>query len=198
MASGRNGNGGKNKNPSRSFHNLTSNKKNAKSAASAMRKSLMRCSSGFHEDIVGNTATNANNVHVENEWIHTNWFVINFSAVQFLPEQVRRMTGVLVAVVSGMENMNYIDRVFGEGVSVKTPICPAGATWLDRIVCQKEAEIIQEIMLNGQNIDISQTKEVQEQNIRRSIVFSNIVKLQYNEMMEKMKQQQQLSSDQHL
>ena len=53
-------------------------------------------------------------------------------------------------------------------------------------------------MLNGQNIDISQTKEVQEQNIRQSIVFSNIVKLQYNEMMEKMKQQQQLSSDQHL
>ena len=135
------------KNPARSFHNFTSDKKNAKSSASAMRKSLMRCSSGLQDDvrsdiqvtgvgIKGCDAVEMTSGRYELSWMNFEWLVISFSAISFLPEQVRRMAAVVLAVMRGIETIEFIDVAFSEK-TVATPIIPAGANGSTRWFSKK-------------------------------------------------------------
>ena len=130
------------KNPARSFHNLTSDKKVAKSAVATMRKSLMRCSSGLHEDIdISEPSSSSSSLSSSTPatWVASTWLVVHMSAKNFLPEQVRRMVGVLVAVVSGDESLDFVDLVFRENTQqvghacVCTAAAPAAAFWLDHV-----------------------------------------------------------------
>jgi len=131
------------KNPARSFHNFTSRKKVAKSDAAALRKSLMRCASNFQEDIIPDVLQ-----PTDQHWSDTHWMVINFTAVGFLPEQVRRMSAVIMAVVGGRKTMEYIDKAFDIQHTVQTPMVSASAIWLDKVVLQSNAESYHQEMLH--------------------------------------------------
>ena len=136
-----------NKNPARSFHNFTSAKKYAKSDAMAMRKSLMRCASNFQEDIIPSNDASPGSQNTTQNWMQSHWFVVHFSAVSFLPEQVRRMAAVLREVVGGREKMEYIDAAFKIDGRIKTPIINSSSNWLASVKLKNEAETYHQEML---------------------------------------------------
>ena len=178
------------KNPARSFRNFTSDKKNAKSALSAMQKSLMRCSSGLQDDIRGTLKSNRISSALiedhgcpEDSWIFSEWLIISFSAVSFLPEQVRRMVGVIAAVMCGIESIDFIDTLFGDE-PVETSICPAGAIWLDHIVLNQISENFCESMISEPKGTIRSRKSMRQE-IISSIVHNMLNTEGFENMMKK-------------
>ena len=183
----------KHKNPARSFHNFTSSKKVAKSAATAMRKSLMRCSSGFQDDISakgcgggsggsggsggGGSGGNSDD---DESWVDTEWFVVSFSAVSFLPEQVQRMAGVLVSVMRGKVNMDDVDAMFFDEKLVKTPFVPASAIWLDSSVHQIETMALQSEMLRSCGERVRSMREM----IRQAVVGMERNAVEFQKMID--------------
>eukprot|EP00326_Haptolina_ericina_P029256 CAMPEP_0181167960 /NCGR_PEP_ID=MMETSP1096-20121128/3_1 /TAXON_ID=156174 ORGANISM="Chrysochromulina ericina, Strain CCMP281" /NCGR_SAMPLE_ID=MMETSP1096 /ASSEMBLY_ACC=CAM_ASM_000453 /LENGTH=110 /DNA_ID=CAMNT_0023255273 /DNA_START=8 /DNA_END=340 /DNA_ORIENTATION=- len=61
------------------------------------------------------------------------------AAKDFAPQQVRRMAGLLIAVVSGRLGLDYIHKCFGPEL-VPTPLAPAEAMWLDRLQLSPKAQ----------------------------------------------------------
>jgi hypothetical protein len=72
-------------------------------------------------------------------WLDQDCAVIRFSAPDFASQQVRRMAGVLLAVVRGTEPFSYLDRVADGSVRTSTPLVPAEATWLDAVYFKDDA-----------------------------------------------------------
>ena len=64
------------------------------------------------------------------EWRTNDWCEVRFSAKEFGAQQLRRMLGVLVAVVRGTEGDDYLKRCLSPKQRVATPLAPAEATWL--------------------------------------------------------------------
>ena len=65
--------------------------------------------------------------------------MLAFSAREFAPQRVRRMVGVLTAVLCGLVPPEYIDRCFTED-DLATPVAPPEGMWLDRIQLAPKAE----------------------------------------------------------
>lgn len=72
-------------------------------------------------------------------WLEHDWCVVRFSAPDFASQQVRRMAGVLVAVVRGCESIAYVDQVADGSVRTETPMVPAEAVWLDAVHLKEDA-----------------------------------------------------------
>ena len=66
------------------------------------------------------------------EWATRDCLVLSFSAAKFAPQQVRRMAGVVAAVVSGACDLAYVDACFAAD-EMPTPLLPAGAVYLERV-----------------------------------------------------------------
>ena len=62
-------------------------------------------------------------------WLATDWVVLRFAAKSFAPQQVRRMAGVVGAIVSGSQPAEYLERCFG-AATVPTPLLPSEHLWL--------------------------------------------------------------------
>ena len=120
------GRGGRGRMRARALHNFTSEKQNAR--APTAQYSLARCSSGIQGDL-----------RLGSDWRQQHRLVVAYAAKAFAPEQLRRMTGVLVAVVSGAATAELIDRCF-EPTPLPTPRAPAGAFWLDAVTLPAAAE----------------------------------------------------------
>eukprot|EP00929_Paragymnodinium_shiwhaense_P107575 TRINITY_DN7374_c0_g2_i2.p1 TRINITY_DN7374_c0_g2~~TRINITY_DN7374_c0_g2_i2.p1 ORF type:complete len:808 (+),score=159.28 TRINITY_DN7374_c0_g2_i2:73-2496(+) len=65
-------------------------------------------------------------------WYETDWTYLQFSAREFASQQLRRMVGVVVAVMRGIEEPEYIDRCFGKEKLTLLP-APAEAVCLDSV-----------------------------------------------------------------
>jgi|EP00908_Phaeocystis_cordata_P014194 hypothetical protein len=72
-------------------------------------------------------------------WLATDWVVLRFAAKSFAPQQVRRMAGVVAAVVSGAAPPDYLERCFGTE-PVPTPLLPAEHMWLAALQLLPDSE----------------------------------------------------------
>ena len=116
--------------------------KGINSAGSAQRK-LQHCSSGVHTDVraamgargicTGDDVGGSCKVEgktAEDAWRRHDWVEIRFCAREFGAQQLRRMAGVLIAYVRGVEGDDYLERCTCTRQHVTTPLAPAEATWL--------------------------------------------------------------------
>lgn len=97
-----------------------------KSSSGTQRRLQHAASSGLHGDVrpcIGDRGE-------VGSWREEDWCEIRFSAREFGAQQLRRMVGVIVAVVRGTEGAEYLQRCLASRRSVATPLAPAEATWL--------------------------------------------------------------------
>ena len=130
----------------RSFHNFCSEKARLRGAhadARHLQLVLDHCGSSIQDDLRNPKLHLAGQpcapVEVWEDWAQGDWLVVSFSAREFAPQQVRRMVGALVAVVSGRAEIEYIDRCFSDA-EVLTPLAPAEPMWLERIQLSPRAQ----------------------------------------------------------
>ena len=130
----------------RSFHNFCSEKARLRGAhadARHLQLVLDHCGSSIQDDLRNPKLHLAGQpcapVEDWEDWAQGDWLVVSFSAREFAPQQVRRMVGVLVAVVSGRAEIEYIDRCFSDA-EVLTPLAPAEPMWLERIQLSPRAQ----------------------------------------------------------
>jgi len=148
----------------RSFHNFCSDKSRLRGSscdAHHLHIVLDHCGSLIHEDLRNawryeselqpNTDATSSSWA---DWSQGDWLVIAFAAREFAPQQVRRMAGVVAAVVSGAIGPGYIDRCFVEK-EVPTPLGPAESMWLDRIQLSPRAQQAW-VVAPGLKVDILQ------------------------------------------
>ena len=128
----------------RSFHNFCSDKARLRGASREghhLHLVLDNCHSAIQEDLRNPERPAASGAYTTTwaNWDCGDWLVVSFSAREFAPQQVRRMAGLLSAVVSGAATSAYIDRCFAEA-EVPTPLAPAECMWLERIQLSPRAQ----------------------------------------------------------
>jgi len=115
----------------RSFHNFVPGE--IPGSAQAMR-ALKHCSIGLCQERQGVVEEGR-----DRSWLELDYAVLVMSAKSFASQQLRRMVGALVAVVRGVESLEYLDRCFSEA-QVPTPAAPAEAFSLDSTTILKSRE----------------------------------------------------------
>jgi len=95
----------------RDFHNFVLD---AEPGSQAAMRNLQHCSGGVvgEELSVGQAASAVGTASGSATWIGVEWTTLTFSAKDFGPQQLRRMIGAIVAVVRGVEDLEFIDRCF--------------------------------------------------------------------------------------
>jgi len=131
----------------KSFHNFMSDKGRLRGTSQSLQ-ALSHCSSAMLQDIRGQrtrreTDGSSSFAGVDAagsaSWVESHWVVLSFAARDFSPQQVRRMAGVVAAVVSGRLPLEFIDRCFEEE-ELQTPLAPAEPMWLDRLQLAPKAQ----------------------------------------------------------
>ena len=115
----------------KNFRNFVEAKGTA-SAASGSRR-LLHCSSSVQSDFRPRRGTRPSG-----EWLSTDWVEIEFSAKEFGAQQLRRMAGVIIAVVRGIEGSDYVERCISANQQVATPLAPAEAFFLAAFALSNE------------------------------------------------------------
>ena len=137
----------------RSFHNFCSDKSRLRGSSCErhhLQLVLDHCDSQLTDDLrhperraaAGSLRTAAAGTAAPGSWAswaRGDWLIVAFSGREFAPQQVRRMAGVLAAVVSGAADGAYIDRCFAEE-ELPTPLAPAEGMWLERIQLSPRAQ----------------------------------------------------------
>ena len=100
------------------FHNFIQTKGGV-SASSAARR-LQLSSANITEDLRAQKGSRP-----EGAWRTGDWVQIHLGAREFGAQQLRRMTGVLVALVRGVEGDDYLQRCFDPRQQVATPLAPS-------------------------------------------------------------------------
>eukprot|EP00966_Prymnesium_polylepis_P278179 6427804-Prymnesium_polylepis.2 len=129
----------------KSFHNFMSDKGRLRGTSQSLQ-ALSHCSSAMLQDIRGQrtrreTDGSSSFAGVDAagsaSWVESHWVVLSFAARDFSPQQVRRMAGVVAAVVSGRLPLEFIDRCFEEEVQTRThlpDVAPCGVCALTNVV----------------------------------------------------------------
>jgi hypothetical protein len=146
--------------PPRSFHNFTSEKRVARGGHVA-QSMLRSCTWGIAGDLrsrgeggaaggavggaelpgklPGNLGAAMEAAMEAAPWLATDWVVLRFAAKSFAPQQVRRMAGVVGAIVSGSQPPEYLERCFG-AATVSTPLLPSEHLWLAGVQLLADSE----------------------------------------------------------
>mmetsp|Transcript_22992 Transcript_22992/g.42313 ORF Transcript_22992/g.42313 Transcript_22992/m.42313 type:complete len:755 (-) Transcript_22992:77-2341(-) len=114
----------------RSFHNFIPG--TSMNSPQAVR-SLQHCAISFRRDVLCGVRA------CGSQWQAKDFAVVSIAAKSFAPRQLRHVLGVLVAVVRGLEDVEYIDRCFEE-IDYSTPEAPAEAIVLEHLTIIKGGE----------------------------------------------------------
>ena len=120
----------------RSYHNFTTEKGIARSgqggAHHVARAMLRSCTWGIAGDLRPSAAAcdgGDGGGGCDGGWATSDWVVLRFAAKAFAPQQVRRMAGVVAAIVSGRRPAEYLEQCFAPAPT-PTPLLPAEQVWL--------------------------------------------------------------------
>ena len=94
-------------------------------SASAAKRRLLHSSSSLVDDVRAQCGR-----RIAGQWLDEDWVEVRMEAGAFGAQQARRMAGVLVALVRGVEGEDYLRRCVDGRHQVATPLAPAEATWL--------------------------------------------------------------------
>eukprot|EP00928_Gymnodinium_smaydae_P020081 TRINITY_DN17756_c0_g2_i1.p1 TRINITY_DN17756_c0_g2~~TRINITY_DN17756_c0_g2_i1.p1 ORF type:complete len:865 (-),score=178.73 TRINITY_DN17756_c0_g2_i1:70-2637(-) len=150
--------GGVGKKATRSYHNFISPQV-PPNDPTAMR-SLLHCNAcGINE------TDKLRSSDAAGSWAQDQWTKVSFSAVDFGPQQLRRMAGALVAIVRGSEPLSYLERCF-DTVQSLAPAAPAESVCLSAI----EFGPAGSDWRTAASVDIDKAKDAREEIERRVVV----------------------------
>lgn len=101
-----------------SFHNFIQTKGSVSAGGAARR--LQLASSSFAADVRASAGARA-----PGAWQAEDWVELRFAAREFGAQQVRRLVGVCVALVRGVEGDEYLARCLNGRQHVATPLAPS-------------------------------------------------------------------------